>query len=99
MAKVVKITKRQRLETELGHLFGKNLVALAKQADVTDLNLDSSMLDNLQGAASDLERLSHDPARQRALVKSLGDELAMALCMWLLDNELDIKILRFKLTG
>ena len=78
------------LDGELAFLFGEQVVTRARRCRVTDLDFSP---DEIVQATRALRRLSGKLAEQVVMARCLPDDVQTALCMWMVDNSMQAKVL------
>ena len=86
------IEANQHLHKELSFLFGTEIVELASQIDVSDLNLNKEMTDSIAAGVKQLKQQKNRPDAQRALLDKMESGARIVLCLWIMDMDLLDKI-------
>ena len=89
--KTAKPSQAGSLEGELASLFGEQIVTRARQCSAADLDFSP---DEIVQATRVLRRLSGRPAEQVVMARCLPDDVQTALCMWMVDSEMQAKVLK-----
>lgn len=69
-----------RLNTELVNLFGKQVVEQSQRMSIEDLAQEAELVAE---AARKLRKASGDTQQQRAIVRAMSEDAALALCRWI----------------
>lgn len=80
LSKVDKSRCVSRLEMEAVSLFGKQFVQLAKMLSMEELAIEA---EQVAEGARQLREQSGKPDRQRAIIRCMDQETALALCKWI----------------
>jgi hypothetical protein len=86
------IEANQHLQKELSFLFGTEIVELASQIDVSDLNLNKEMTDSIAAGVKLLKQQKNRPDEQRILLDKMEAGARIVLCLWIMDMDLLDKI-------
>lgn len=81
MTKPEQFSDRSRLLRELASLFSEEVIRKARQMDTDSMFQLSSAVAK---ASSQLLEAKGNPIKQRAIIKALPSQEAVALCKWLL---------------
>ena len=85
------LTQAGSLQGELACLFGEQVLTRALSSKVEDLDFSP---DEIVQATRILRRLSGKPVEQRVMARCLPDDVQAALCMWMVDDGMQAKILK-----
>ena len=83
-----------RVDAEIASLFGRELVNLARRTDVVDLDLEADYIDGLADAAEELLQVKGQSEKQRKMVDAMSAGERLALCMWMLDTDMAVKLVQ-----
>ena len=86
------IEAHRHLQKELSFLFGKDVVDLVSQIDVSDLNLNKEMTNSISIGVKQLKGQKNRPDAQRALLDKMEPGARLVLCLWIMDMDLLDKI-------
>jgi hypothetical protein len=78
------------LDVELAVLFGEDQLQRARTCKVEELKFSA---DEIVQAARAMRRCTGKPAEQIELARGLPDDVQTAFCMWLLDPDMQAKVL------
>lgn len=73
------------IDTELAVLFGRSMLAQAKQVSLDELEVEADLV--AEGARQLREAIGQ-PMRQRAIVQAMDSDTALALCKWLREPDM-----------
>lgn len=73
------------LDAELLVLFGREVLAQAKQVRLEALDVDAELV--AEGARQ-LRQAEGQPVRQRAIVQAMDADTALALCKWIRERDM-----------
>ena len=91
--KTVKSLKAGSLEGELASLFGEQVVTRARRCRAEDLDFSP---DEIVQATRALRQLSGKPVEQVVMARCLPDDVQTALCMWMVDEGMQAKMLQVR---
>jgi len=74
-----------RLDAEVVSLFGRALVEQSKQVSIEQMQIEAELVGE---GARQLRLESGHPDRQRAIVRAMGLDTALALCKWIREPDL-----------
>lgn len=77
------------LDAELAVLFGREVLAQAKQVPLDALEVDAELV--AEGARQ-LRQAGGQPVRQRAIVQAMDEETALALCKWCREPDMGYRL-------
>ena len=86
------IEHAESLDKELAFLFGEETVQLARQLDVTDLDLTDEITKAIAAGIKQLKKLRANPDAQVKLTHDMEQGTRLLLCMWIIDMDLLDKI-------
>lgn len=74
--------KSDSLDSEAVSLFGRQIVELAKQVSINQMAIEAELV--AEGARQLRQQAGH-PERQRAIIKAMDEDTALALCRWIIE--------------
>lgn len=90
-----KVTKAQRLDSELAVLFGRSVLTEAQRLRDGDwpihLDIDTELI--VEATRQLMAERGH-PERQRAIVQGMDEETALTLCCWLRESSYGPRLIR-----
>lgn len=81
-------------KAELKRLFGEPVAYLASITDPATLNLSAALMDRVHDGADALLRMRGHLEGQQSYISGLPFEVRLVLCMWLMDTDLAVKLIR-----
>lgn len=79
---------------ELKRLFGEPVVYLAGITDPAMLELSAALMDRVHDGADTLLTMRGHLAEQHRYIGGLPFEVRLVLCMWLMDTDVAVKLIR-----
>lgn len=76
--------KGSRLDSEAICLFGRQIVEQSKRVSLDALAIEA---EQVAEGARQLRQQAGNPDRQRAIIRAMDDETALALCRWILEPQ------------
>jgi hypothetical protein len=73
-----------RLDMEAVSLFGRQIVEQCKRVSIEVMAVEADLV--AEGARQ-LRQASGQPDKQRAIIKAMDDETALALCRWIVEPQ------------
>lgn len=73
-----------RLDSEAICLFGRQIVEQSKRVSLDSLVIEA---EQVAEGARQLRQQAGNPDRQRAIIRAMADETALALCRWILEPQ------------
>jgi len=77
-------SKGSRLDSEAICLFGRQIVEQCKRVSIEAMAVEAELV--AEGARQ-LRQQAGNPDRQRAIIKAMDDETALALCRWIIEPQ------------
>jgi hypothetical protein len=74
--------KGSSLDSEAVSLFGRQIVEQAKRVSINQMAIEAELV--AEGARQ-LRQQSGNPEQQRAIIRAMDDETALALCRWIIE--------------
>ena len=74
--------KGSSLDSEAVSLFGRQVVEQAKRVSINQMAIEAELV--AEGARQ-LRQQAGNPERQRAIIRAMDDETALALCRWIIE--------------